>query len=186
MTGTTTGSRSTGVGTAPVSGGSGGTVKDKAQDAVGTATTQVKETGSDLTHKAQEQVDKNLHKVADRADERKAELAEQARSLQEKLEQFATSVSEEQPAIGGVVKDVVGRADRLIEFVEQTSVEDMGREVRVQMRRHPMLFAAGLFGVGFAVTRALKPVDTASLQLSSGSDTTRQLPAASAVDGGMH
>jgi hypothetical protein len=195
MTGTTTGSRSTGVGTPAGNTGTGSaSVADKAQEAVGTATTQVKETGTDLTNKAQEQVEQAAHKVADRADERKAELAEQARTMQDKLREFATSVSEEQPAIGGAVKDLVGRADRVIDWVEQTSVEDMSRDLRGQMRRHPMLFAAGMFGVGFALTRALKPVDSTALQssstggsrqLTSGS-STQQLPTASALDGGMH
>jgi hypothetical protein len=43
------------------------------------------------------------------------------------------------------------------------------------MRRHPMLFAAGMFGVGFALSRVLKPVDSSASpqrQLTAGGSTS--------------
>lgn len=192
MTGTTTGSRSTGVGTQPGS-SSGDSVAAKAQSAVGTATEKAKDTSSELTHKASEQAGTAAHKIADKADDRKAELAAQARTLQDKMREFATSIGEEQPKVGEVVEQAADRAGAVIDWVENTPVEDMTQELNAQLRRHPMLFAAGMFGAGFALTRALKPVDPAA---SSGSSTagtpqletapTQTLPAASAIDGGMH
>lgn len=170
MTGTTTGSRSSGVGTA------------------GGVTEQAREVGGELTHTAQEQAGTVAHKVADRADERKAELAEQARLLEEKARQFARSIADEQPKVGDALERGTESADRLISWVESTPVEEMAQDLREQMRRHPMLFAAGMFGAGFALTRVLKPVDGdgASSVQQPHSTPAQQLPAASAIDGGVH
>jgi hypothetical protein len=55
--------------------------------------------------------------------------------------------------------------------VEETSIEDMSQDFSTQMRRRPMLFAAGMFGIGFALSRVLKPVDSTSSepkQLTAG------------------
>lgn len=193
MTGTTTSSRSTGVGTGTGTAGSGGSVAAQAKDAVSTATSKAKAQGTDLTHMAHEQVDAATHRLTERADERKDVLAEQARSLQSKLEQFATSIADDQPKLGEAASEVVSRVGRLVDYVEQTPVEDMTKELRDKARTHPVLFAAGMFGIGFALTRALKPVDKAALQSTStggarqlGAGSTQPLPMSSSVDGGMY
>ena len=180
MTGTTTSGRSTGVGS-DASGGE--TAMQKTQSAVGTATTKAKETGSDLTHKASDQVEHAKHELVTKADDRKGVLADQARTLQEKLAEFATSVSDEQPKVGEAIEMVSSRASNLIDWVEQTPVEEMTRDLNTQLKRHPMLFAAGLFGAGFALTRVLKPVDPSLAPASTGS---RQLGAGSPYDGSVH
>ena len=184
MTGTTTGSRTSSVGVQPAS----ESVSEKAQAAVGTATEKAKETGGELTHLASEQVGSAAHRFAEKADERKVELAVSARTLQDKLREFATSVGDEQPMVGERLEQVADSAGRLISYVEQTPVEEMTQDLNQQLRRHPVLFAAGLFGAGFAIARVLKPVDSSATggarMLEPGS--TQRLPAASPVNGGIH
>lgn len=186
MTGTHTGSRTTGLDSQE----SGGSVASTAKSAVGSATETVKGAGSDLQSKAADQVGTVAHKVADKADTRRTELADTARALQQKIEEFASSVTDEQPQVGHAIEQVASRAGRLVDYVEATPVEQMTHDLQQQVRRHPMLFAAGLFGAGFALSRVVKPIDSPSSsstrQLTSSSYATQQLPAASAVDGGMH
>lgn len=147
-----------------------------------TTTDKVKETGSDLTHMAQEQVGNAAHQLAERADERRSDLAKTARALEDKLRDFATSVGEEQPKVGEVIEKVSDSAEKLVSYVERTPAERMGQDLSDQMRRHPMLFAAGMFGAGFALSRVLKPVDT-----SRSFDSNRQLTApASSMDRGAY
>ncbi len=207
MTGTHTGSRSDALGTST----DDSSVKDQAKSAVGTAASKVREGSSDLTHVASERAGEVAHKAADKADERKAELAQQVRTLQEKAAEFATSITEEQPQLGHALERVTDKADGLVSWIEDTPVEEMAQSLRVQMRRHPALFAAGMFGIGFALSRVLKPIDgvgsssgprelttTSSASTGTGATTgmpmpahsqsgvTTPLPAASSVDGGMH
>lgn len=163
-----------------------GTAAEKVQAAVGTATEKARETGSELTHKASDQVETAAHRMGDKVDERKGELVETARSVQEKAHEFARSMCEEQPAVGKALEQVVHSADRAISYAEQTHVEQMGQELREQMRKRPMLFAAGMFGAGFALTRALKPVDASSATGGArqvGPTSQAQLPRAAAQNG---
>jgi cell division septum initiation protein DivIVA len=164
------------VGTGTGSTESSGSVTTQAKDAVSTATTKAKEQGSDLTHKAHEQVDAATQQLASRADERKDQLTAQARTLEGKLREFATSIGDEQPKLGEAAESLVDRVGGLVDYVERTPVEDMTRELRDSARRHPMLFAAGMFGIGFALTRALRPVDSPT--------TTTPLLTTTTTDGG--
>lgn len=190
MTGTHTGSRTTGL-----EGESLATSRtDEAKSKVESATETAREKGGKLQEKASDQIGNVTHQVTEKVDSRREDLADQARTLQEKAQQFATSITEEQPQLGHAIEQVVDSAGRLIDYVEKTPVEQMTQDVSQQMRSHPMLFAAGMFGAGFALTRAFRPVEGSSLGSSStggtrqlGSGGTRtQLPAASAIDGGMH
>lgn len=174
MTGTHTGSRTDALGSTAGSGD--GTITDRTRSAVGSATDAAKETGSDLTHAAADKAGDVVHKVAGKADDRKAELAETARSIQEKAAEFATSITDDQPQVGRALQQVTSSADKVISYVESHSVEDMTQEFSTQMRRRPMLFAAGMFGIGFALSRVLKPVDATSSE-------PRQLTAGSSVGG---
>lgn len=169
MTGTHTGSRTDGIRSTD---GSSAGVADRTKSAVGSATDTAKETGSELTHAAADKAGDVAHKVAGKADDRKAELAQTARTLQEKAAEFATSITEEQPQVGRALEQVTSGADKVISYVESTSVEDMTHDFSSQMRRRPLLFAAGMFGVGFALSRVLKPVDPSNAeprQLTAGS-----------------
>jgi acyl-CoA reductase-like NAD-dependent aldehyde dehydrogenase len=168
MTGTHTGSRTDGL--RSTDGSAGGTVTDRTKSAVGSATEAAKETGSELTHAAADKAGEVAQQVAGKADDRKSELAKTARTLQEKAAEFATSITDEQPQVGHALETVTKRADKLISYVESTSVEEMTQDFSTQMRRRPMLFAAGMFGIGFALSRVLKPVDTSEpRQLTAGS-----------------
>ena len=175
MTGTHTGSRTDGLRSTDASGDA--TITDRTKSAVGTATEAAKETGSELTHAAADKAGDVAKQVAGKADERKSDLAKTARTLQEKAAEFATSITEEQPQVGHALEQVTSRADKLVSYVESTSVEEMTQDFSTQMRRRPMLFAAGMFGIGFALSRVLKPVDTTPEQ-------PRQLTAGSSSQGG--
>ncbi|MCW2928535.1 MAG: hypothetical protein JWM86_2503, partial [Thermoleophilia bacterium] len=52
--------------------------------------------------------------------------------------------------------------------VEATPVEQMTQDINRQVQRHPLMFAAGMFGAGFALMRAFKPVSS-SAQVASTS-----------------
>jgi acyl-CoA reductase-like NAD-dependent aldehyde dehydrogenase len=167
MTGTHTGSRTDGL--RSTDGTGDGTITDRTRSAVGTATDAAKETGTELTHAAADKAGDVAQQVADKADDRKSELARTARMLQEKAAEFATSITEEQPQVGRALEQVTAKADSLISYVESNSVQDMSQDFSAQMRRRPMLFAAGMFGVGFALSRVLKPVDSpAPRELTAG------------------
>ncbi len=172
MTGTHTGSRTDGI--RSTDGPTDGSITDRTRSAVGSATDTAKETGSELTHVAAEKAGDLAHQVADKADDRKAELVKTARTLQEKAAEFATNITDEQPQVGHAIEQVTTRTDKLVSYVERTSVEEMTQDFSTQMRRHPMLFAAGMFGVGFALSRVLKPVDSspsAPRELTAGPTT---------------
>lgn len=183
MTGTHTGSRTDSLGAS-----SSDKVADRAKSAVGSAADTVKESSSELTTMATERAGEVAHKAADKADDRKAELAKQARTLQEKAAQFATSITDEQPQVGRALEKATDKAEGLISWIESTPVEEMAQEASAQMRRHPMLFAAGMFGVGFALSRVLKPVDPSTNRelTTTSSASMNQLPMASPTQGGMH
>jgi acyl-CoA reductase-like NAD-dependent aldehyde dehydrogenase len=169
MTGTHTGSRTDGI--RSTDGSSDGSVGERTRSAVGSATETAKETGSELTHAAVDKAGDVAQQVAGKADDRKSELAKTARTLQEKAAEFATSITDEQPQVGHMLEQVTARADKLISYVEETSIQDMSQDFSTQMRRRPMLFAAGMFGIGFALSRVLKPVDSTSSepkQLTAG------------------
>lgn len=172
MTGTHTGSRTDGI--RSTDGATDGSITDRTKSAVGTATEAARETGSELTHVATEKAGDLAHQVAGKADDRKAELVKTARSLQEKAAEFATSITDEQPQVGHAIEQVTSKADKVVSYVENTSVEEMTSDFSTQMRRHPMLFAAGMFGIGFALSRVLKPVDaipSTPLELERGPKT---------------
>lgn len=195
MTGTHTGSRTTGLDSHQ--GGSGAST---AKDAMGSATETVKDKGSELQSKAADQVGTVATKVADKADDRRTELADTARMIQRKIEELGSSIAEEQPQVGHAIEDLAGRASRLVDYVESTPVEQMTQDLSTQLRRHPMLFAAGLFGAGFALSRVAKPISSSSSSTGGARElgttgspyatqepyATHQLPTASAVNGGMH
>lgn len=158
MTGTHTGSRTDGV--RSTDGATDGSITERTKSAVGTATESAKKTGSQLTHAA-----------AGKADDRKADLVRTARTLQKKSAEFATSVTDEQPQVGHALEQAASKADELVSYVEQKSLQDMSYDFSTQMRRHPMLFSAGMFGIGFALSRVLKPIDSgpAPHELDAGS-----------------
>lgn len=175
MTGTHIGSRTDGIRSTDGSGD--GTITDRTRSAVGSATDAAKETGSELTHAAADKAGDVAHRVAGKADDRKAELARTARALQEKATEFATSITDDQPQVGRALGQVTSSADKVISYVESTPVEDMTQDFSRQMRRHPLLFAAGMFGVGFALSRVLKPVDASADEprlLTTGSTNVGQ------------
>lgn len=183
MTGTHTGSRTSGLDAATTD----GSVTETARSAVDSAASTVKDAKSELQHKASDQASEVAHRLAEKLDERRTELAQTARTLQDKACEFAASVSDEQPQVGRTLEKVAKSAGSVITYVEDTPVEQMSHDVTTRLRRHPLLAAAGMFGVGFAMTRALKPVEqhATTPMLTTGS-STQQLPAADALDGGMH
>ncbi|MCW2962028.1 MAG: hypothetical protein JWM90_2415 [Thermoleophilia bacterium] len=161
MAGTYTGNR------AGLEGSTSPSLTDKAGTALEGAAGTIKETGGELRHGTADRIGSVAHKVADKADTRRSEMADTARAIQEKAQEFARNIAEEQPQVGKAIEQVSNSAGNVVSYVERTPVEEMTKDLSAQVRRHPLLFAAGLFGAGFALSRALKPVDPSAVRASS-------------------
>jgi hypothetical protein len=135
---------------------------------VAATTEKAKEAGADLKQQASTQLDNAAHMLAEKADQRKGSLTKQARALEDELHKLAAGIREDQPKLGELVDTAVERGGHLIDWIEKTPIDDMTTQLNRQVYRHPALFAAGMFAAGFAITRVLKPVDSATTTTVSG------------------
>jgi hypothetical protein len=87
-------------------------------------------------------------------------------------------VREQQPQIADALENVIDRAKPLVDYVENTSIDQMVSEAQRQVRQRPWIAAAGMFAIGFALSRALKPVDGVIDTVTGGNEpaTTPQIP----------
>jgi hypothetical protein len=148
MAGTHTTSRPTGL--------SDSTTADGGSSKVGEIATRgkeaVKEHGSELQKTAKS-------KVTQKADDGKSVAVEKARSVEGDLRDLVGSVREKQPQVADAVESVLDRATSLVDYVERTPVDEMTSDLSRQARQRPWLVVAGMFGAGFLLARAMKPVD---------------------------
>lgn len=132
----------------------------KAQDAAGAAVGTIRQQGSELQHVARE-------KAVKAADERRVQLVQSARGFEGDIRSIADSVRERQPAVGDVIEQAADRTASVLEYVERTPVDQIVSDMGQRARQHPAVVAASMFGAGFLIARALRPVD-------SGQSTTMQ------------
>jgi len=143
-----------------------GGVTEKAHEAADAAATVVKERSTELTTTAKNKVGKVV-------DERRDRLVSSARDVQTSAKDLADKVRDDQPQIADMIEQAAERASTLVEYVEQTQVSDIMTDAVTKARQRPWIVAAGMFGAGFLLARAARPVTTPSTtpqrQLTTGS-----------------
>jgi len=155
MAGTHTTSRPTGFAeeTTPETGSSKvGELTSKGKDAAGSAVSTIKEQGSELQSNAKT-------KIAAKADDQKKVAVEKARTVETDLRELTDSVKEKQPQVGEALESVLDRANPIVEYIENTPVEQMMTDLQRQARQRPWLMIGGMFAAGFLLSRAAKPVE---------------------------
>jgi len=155
MAGTHTTSRPTGFAeeTTPETGSSKvGEITSKGKDVAGTAVSTIKEQGSELQSNAKT-------KITAKADDQRKVAAEKVRTVESDLRDLTDSVKDKQPQVGEAIEQALDRASSLVEYVENTPVEQMVTDLQRQAKQRPWLMVGGMFAAGFLLSRAVKPVD---------------------------
>jgi ElaB/YqjD/DUF883 family membrane-anchored ribosome-binding protein len=145
-------------------------MKDKATDVAGSAVETLKERTGGLQSTAKD-------KLATKADDSRTQAVDKAREVETQLRDFTDTVREQQPQIADTLESVIDRARPLVDYVENTSIDQMVSEAQRQVRQRPWIAAAGMFAIGFALSRALKPVGGVIDSVTGGNEpATPQIP----------
>jgi hypothetical protein len=124
--------------------------RDQVSDAAGQVQEKVRETAQDAKAKAGDSVRQQV-------DTRSTQAGQQARSIADAIRQSSEQLRSQQK--GGAAKVLDGsaeRTERLGAYLEQSSADDILRDVENFARRQPWLVAAGAFMVGLAASRFMK------------------------------
>jgi uncharacterized protein YjbJ (UPF0337 family) len=145
---------------------------DKAKEVASAAKDKAGEAATAMLDKTEGVREEARTKAVEMVDTRKGKLVEEARSIKSSIESTADALREEQPQIADLVERAATSVDDVIGWVETRQVGDIVTELGTQVRQRPLLFAAAMFGVGFALTRVAKPAHI---------EQQKQLPAPTAT-----
>jgi len=148
MAGTHTTSRPTGI--------ADDTTQDTGSSKVGELASRGKEAVKD---KGNELLPTAKSKVTQKADDGKTKAVDKARTVETDIRELVDSVREKQPQVADAVETVLDRAGSVVDYVERTPVNEMANELSRQARQKPWLVLGAMFGAGFLLSRAVKPVD---------------------------
>ena len=124
--------------------------RDQMSDAAGQVQDKVRETAQEAKAKAGDSVRQQV-------DTRSTQAGQQARSIADAIRQSSEQLRSQQK--GGAAKVLEGsaeRTERLGSYLEQSSADDILRDVENFARRQPWLVAAGAFMAGLAASRFVK------------------------------
>lgn len=141
-----------------------GELASRAQDAAGVAAGTLKEHGSELQATAKS-------KLTQKADDSRTMAVDRARGVESDLRELTSSIREKQPQVADALETALDRGASAIDYVENTSVNQLLTELTRQTRQRPLLAVGGMFAAGFLLSRALKPVDGVIDTVVNGSGT---------------
>ena len=124
--------------------------REQMSDAAGQGQDKVRETAQEAKAKAGDSVRQQV-------DTRSTQAGQQARSIADAIRQSSEQLRSQQK--GGAAKVLEGsaeRTERLGTYLEQSSADEILRDVENFARRQPWLVAAGAFVAGLAASRFLK------------------------------
>ena len=122
------------------------------------ATAQVQEAASTAQEKAVELKDQGRSKLGETLDQRTSQAGEQVRKMAQALRQSGEQMRDqgEGGGIVGVAEGAADRFERLGGYLEQTSGDELLRDVEEFARRRPWMVAGMGLVAGIAASRFLK------------------------------
>jgi hypothetical protein len=131
------------------------------EGAISHARAQVGDTAAEVQEKARETAQEARVKAGDRVreevDTRSTQAGEQTRSMAQAIRRSGEQLrSEQKETPAKLLEGSADRAERLGSYLEQSSGDDLLRDVEDFARRQPWLVAAGAFALGLAASRFLK------------------------------
>jgi len=142
-----------------------GELASKGKDVAGAAAGTISEKRGELTQTAKT-------KAVEKADERRGMAVDKVKTVHSDLRDLTSSVRDKQPQVADALEAVLDRAEDMINYAEQTSVDEMARSLSTQARQRPAVVIGGMFAAGFLLARALKPVDGVIDTVTQGQETT--------------
>ena len=137
--------------------------RDQMSDAAGQVQEKVRETAQEAKAKAGDSMRQQV-------DTRSTQAGQQARSIADAIRQSSEQLRSQQK--GGAAKVLDGsaeRTERLGTYLEQSSADDILRDVENFARRQPWLVAAGAFMAGLAASRFMKASSSRRYREGGGS-----------------
>jgi len=152
---------------------------NETEGSVSQARAQVGEAAGEMQEKARETAQEARAKAGDRVrqevDTRSTQAGEQTRSVAEAMRRSGEQLrSEQKQTPAKLLEGSADRAERLGAYLEQSSGDDILRDVEDFARRQPWLVAAGAFAFGLAASRFLKASSSRRYQASDGARFTRR------------
>ena len=125
---------------------------------VGQATSQVQDTASSAQEKAVELKQQGRSKLGETLDQRTIQAGGQVRELAQALRRSGEQLREQGDGkqVAGVAEGAADRFERLGGYLEETSGDELLRDVEELARRRPWLVAGVGLAVGVAASRFLK------------------------------
>lgn len=125
---------------------------------VGQATSQVQDAASSAQEKAVELKQQGRSKLGETLDQRTNQAGGQVRELAQALRTSGEQLREQGDGkqVAGVAEGAADRFERLGGYLEQTSGDELLRDVEELARRRPWLVAGVGLAVGVAASRFLK------------------------------
>jgi ElaB/YqjD/DUF883 family membrane-anchored ribosome-binding protein len=125
---------------------------------VGQATSQVQDTASSAQEKAVELKQQGRSKLGETLDQRTNQAGGQVRELAQALRRSGEQLREQGDGkqVAGVAEGAADRFERLGGYLEETSGDELLRDVEELARRRPWLVAGVGLAVGVAASRFLK------------------------------
>jgi ElaB/YqjD/DUF883 family membrane-anchored ribosome-binding protein len=122
------------------------------------ATAQVQEAASTAQEKAVELKDQGRSKLGETLDQRTSQAGEQVRKMAQALRQSGEQMRDqgEGGQVVGVAEGAADRFERLGDYLEQTSGDELLRDVEEFARRRPWMVAGMGLAAGLAASRFLK------------------------------
>jgi uncharacterized protein YjbJ (UPF0337 family) len=154
------GASSTPSSTSPEASGKVSEAADKVKEATGAVREKAGEAAHTMLEKTSGVQEQVRTKAVDAAETRKGALVENARTVKEEIASTAEALrSNDKDSLASMVETASESVESVISYVERTPIDEMARELATQVRQKPLLFAAGMFGVGLVLARTFKPVD---------------------------
>jgi hypothetical protein len=149
------------------------------ESSASTVRDQVGGAAADVQEKARETAQEARVKASDRVreevDVRSTQAGEQARSVAQAMRRSSEQLRGEQKETPAKLLDgSAERAERLGSYLEQSSGDDILRDVEDFARRQPWLVAAGAFALGVAASRFLKASSSRRYQESDAAQFTQR------------
>jgi ElaB/YqjD/DUF883 family membrane-anchored ribosome-binding protein len=125
---------------------------------VGQAASQAEDAAASAQQKAGELKQQGRSKLGETLDQRTTQVGGQARQMAQALRRSAEQLREQGdgPQVAGVTEGVAERIERVGGYLDQTSGDELLRDVEDFARRRPWMIAGAGLMVGLAASRFLK------------------------------
>jgi vacuolar-type H+-ATPase subunit H len=136
--------------------------RDSAQEKVGEATGQAKETAGQATEKARKSLQDQIDRRSTEAGEQVGSTAQDIRSVAEQLR----TQDKEKPA--QLAEQAADRVERVGDYLRDSDADRLLRDIEDFGRRQPWAVVAGGLALGFVASRFLKASSSRRYEAASG------------------